>query len=105
MKRSEGKAVAIMGAGRGMDCALGVRLGNEGADIIATDLCASVDTVRYARAVHDKLAETVQLGEERDQRPSLVSETPDTLGLLHMNMLPWALTRIQQVPSAMEAAR
>ncbi|MGH3642816.1 MAG: mycofactocin-coupled SDR family oxidoreductase [Mycobacterium sp.] len=58
--RFEGKTAFITGAARGQGRNHAVRLAAEGADIIAVDLCAQIESVPYALATPDDLAETVQ---------------------------------------------
>jgi SDR family mycofactocin-dependent oxidoreductase len=57
--RVEGKVAFITGAARGQGRSHAVRLAQEGADIIAVDHCADVDTVDYPMATAEELAETV----------------------------------------------
>jgi SDR family mycofactocin-dependent oxidoreductase len=64
MGRLEGKVALVTGAARGQGRAHAVRLAEEGADIIAADICRPVDTVKYAAATSDDLAETVRLVEK-----------------------------------------
>ncbi|MFD4369402.1 mycofactocin-coupled SDR family oxidoreductase [Rhodococcus sp. NPDC058521] len=67
-KRTEGKVAFITGAGRGQGRSHAVRLAQEGADIIAVDICESVDGVPFALASEDDLAETARLVEAEDRR-------------------------------------
>lgn len=60
MGRVEGKVAFITGAARGQGRAHAVRLAEEGADIIAVDLCGDVDTVPYAGANTDDMEATVK---------------------------------------------
>ena len=64
MGRCEGKVALVTGAARGQGRAHAVRLAEEGADIIAADICRPVDTVTYAGASSDDLAETTALVEK-----------------------------------------
>lgn len=57
--RVEGKVAFITGAARGQGRSHAVRLAEEGADIIAMDLCAQVETVGYAMATPEDLEKTV----------------------------------------------
>ncbi len=68
--RVEGKVAFITGAARGQGRSHAVRLAQEGADIIAVDLCASVPSVEplYAGASAEDLAETVAQVEAFDRR-------------------------------------
>ena len=61
--RVEGKVAFITGAARGQGRAHAVRLASEGADIIAVDLCESIDSVPYPLATEADLKETVRLVE------------------------------------------
>ncbi len=66
--RLEGKVAFITGAARGQGRSHAVKLAQEGADIIAVDLCADIDTAPYPLATPDDLAETVRLVEATDRR-------------------------------------
>ena len=66
--RVEGKVAFITGAARGQGRAHAVRLAEEGADVIAVDLCAQVDSVDYAMATPEDLDETVKQVEALDRR-------------------------------------
>jgi (+)-trans-carveol dehydrogenase len=68
MGRVEGKVAFITGAARGQGRSHAVRLAEEGADIIAVDLCGQIDSVPYGMATPDDLAETAKLVEEQDRR-------------------------------------
>lgn len=59
--RVEGKVAFITGAARGQGRAHAVRLASEGADIIAVDICAPIDSVPYPLATEADLKETVNL--------------------------------------------
>jgi SDR family mycofactocin-dependent oxidoreductase len=66
--RVEGKVAFVSGAGRGQGRSHAIRLAEEGADIIAIDICAPVRSVTYDMASEDDLAETARLVEEQDRR-------------------------------------
>jgi (+)-trans-carveol dehydrogenase len=66
--RVAGKVAFITGAARGQGRSHAIRLAQEGADIIAVDLCGQVDSVPYAMATPDDLAETVKEVEALDRR-------------------------------------
>src|ERR1700712_2693709 len=68
MGRVEGKVAFITGAGRGQGRAHAVRLAEDGADIIAVDICADIASMDYPNATTDDLAETVKLVEDRGRR-------------------------------------
>jgi SDR family mycofactocin-dependent oxidoreductase len=56
----EGRVAFITGAARGQGRAHAIRLANEGADIIAIDICGPVsDTITYPLGTSEELAETV----------------------------------------------
>jgi (+)-trans-carveol dehydrogenase len=58
--RVEGKVAFITGAARGQGRSHAVRLAQEGADIIAIDICAQVDSVLYPMSTPEDLAQTVK---------------------------------------------
>jgi SDR family mycofactocin-dependent oxidoreductase len=57
----DGRVAFITGAARGQGRAHAIRLANDGADIIAIDICGPIsETITYPLATSDELAETVQ---------------------------------------------
>ena len=68
MGRVEGKVAFVTGAARGQGRSHAIRLAEEGADIIAVDLCQQIDTVPYPMSTSDDLAETVKEVEALDRR-------------------------------------
>ncbi|MGY1673674.1 mycofactocin-coupled SDR family oxidoreductase [Geodermatophilus sp. SYSU D00710] len=68
MGRVEGKVAFITGAARGQGRSHAIRLAEEGADIIAVDLCGQIDTVPYAMATPEDLEQTVKAVEALDRR-------------------------------------
>jgi SDR family mycofactocin-dependent oxidoreductase len=66
--RVAGKVAFITGAGRGQGRSHAIRLAEEGADIIAVDICRDYETVSYPMASAADLAETVQAVEALDRR-------------------------------------
>ena len=68
MGELSGKVAFITGAARGQGRAHAVKLASEGADIIALDLCAQIDSVPYPLATSDDMAATVKLVEEAGGR-------------------------------------
>lgn len=59
MGRFDGKVVFITGAARGQGRNHAVRFAQEGADVIAVDVCAQIATVEYPLATPQDLDETV----------------------------------------------
>ena len=59
--RLEGKVAFITGAGRGQGRSHAVRFAEEGADIIAVDLCQNIDSNPYPLSTPEDLAETERL--------------------------------------------
>ena len=93
----EGRVAFVTGAARGQGRAHAVRLANEGADIVAVDVCGPVsDTITYPAATSEELAETASaveatgrkvLAREVDIRDlaaqqQLVSDTIEQFGRL-----------------------
>jgi (+)-trans-carveol dehydrogenase len=66
--RVEGKVAFITGAARGQGRAHAVRLAQEGADIIAVDICKQIDSVRIPLSTPEDLAETADLVKNLDRR-------------------------------------
>src|SRR5579859_5994863 len=66
--RVEGKVAFITGAAHGQGRSHAVRLAQEGADIIAVDLCAQVASVPYPMATPQDLDQTVKEVEALDRR-------------------------------------
>jgi (+)-trans-carveol dehydrogenase len=64
----DGKVAFITGAARGQCRSHAVRLAQEGADIIAADLCQDIESVPYALASEKDLAETVEQVEALGRR-------------------------------------
>ena len=71
----EGKVAFITGAARGQGRSHAVRFAEEGADIIAFDLCEQIDSVAYPLATPEDLDETVNLVEKTGRR--IVAEQGD----------------------------
>jgi (+)-trans-carveol dehydrogenase len=66
--RVEGKVAFITGKARGQGRSHAIRLAQEGADIIAIDLCGQVSSVPYPMATPEDLAETIKEVEALDRR-------------------------------------
>ncbi len=79
MPRLDGQVAFITGAARGQGRAHAVRLAEEGADIIAVDICADIDSVPYALATAEDLEETALLVEKTGRK--VVAATADVRDL------------------------
>jgi SDR family mycofactocin-dependent oxidoreductase len=66
--RVSGKVAFVTGAARGQGRSHAVRLAEEGADIIAVDLCENIDTIGYPLATPEDLEETAAFVEKTGQR-------------------------------------
>ena len=66
--RVAGRVALVTGAARGQGRSHAVRLAEEGADVIAMDVCADLDTPAYEMGTEDELAETARLVEQHDRR-------------------------------------
>jgi SDR family mycofactocin-dependent oxidoreductase len=66
--RVAGKVAFVTGAARGQGRSHAVRLAEEGADIIAVDLCRDIDSIGYPMATPEDLDETARLIEKTSQR-------------------------------------
>jgi SDR family mycofactocin-dependent oxidoreductase len=65
--RVEGKVAFVTGAARGQGRSHAVRLAEEGADIIAVDICQDIVTIGYSMAAPEDLDETARLVEKTGQ--------------------------------------
>jgi (+)-trans-carveol dehydrogenase len=68
MGRVEGKVAFVTGAARGQGRAHALRLAEEGADIIAVDICEQIASVPFAMADAGDLEETARQVEALDRR-------------------------------------
>jgi (+)-trans-carveol dehydrogenase len=66
--RVAAKVAFITGAARGQGREHAIRLAEEGADILAVDMCADIDTVGYPLATEADLAETADMVEKSGRR-------------------------------------
>ncbi len=64
----EGKVAFITGAARGQGRSHAIRLAEEGANVIAVDICAQIASVAYPMSTPEDLAETVKAVEALDRR-------------------------------------
>ena len=83
MGRVEGKTAFVTGAARGQGRSHAVRLAEEGADIIAVDICAQMESVPFPMARPEDLEETVALVEALDRR--IVAANADVRDLAALN--------------------
>ena len=94
--RVEGKVALVTGAARGQGRSHALRLAQEGADIIAVDVCAPVtDTSAIPASTPDDLAETADLVKGLNRQ--LEEYTIEGTGLL--------ARALQQLPRLVEAAQ
>jgi (+)-trans-carveol dehydrogenase len=68
MGKLDGKVALVTGAARGQGRTDVERLAEEGADVIAVDICEQIASVPYELASEADLEETVKLGEQYDRR-------------------------------------
>jgi SDR family mycofactocin-dependent oxidoreductase len=68
MGKLDGKVAFITGAARGQGRSHAIRLAQEGADIIAVDICRQIDSVAYPMSTPEDLAETAKEVEALDRR-------------------------------------
>jgi SDR family mycofactocin-dependent oxidoreductase len=68
MGKLDGKVAFITGAARGQGRSHALRLAEEGANIIAIDICAQIGSVPYGMATPEDLKETASLVEALDRR-------------------------------------
>ena len=66
--RMEGKVAFVSGAARGQGRSHAVRLAEEGADIIAVDICGPIDNLAYPHSTPEDLAETIELVKAQNRR-------------------------------------
>src|SRR5882757_8262166 len=68
MQRLTGKVAVVTGAARGQGRSHCVRLAEEGADIVAVDICEDINTIHYSMTTEDDLDETARLVEAKGRR-------------------------------------
>ncbi len=68
MARLDGTTAFVTGAARGQGRSHALRLADEGADIIAVDICSQIETVPYPMATPQDLDETAALIEKKGRR-------------------------------------
>jgi (+)-trans-carveol dehydrogenase len=79
MSKLEGKVAFITGAARGQGRSHAQRLAEDGADIVAIDICADIETVPYPMGTADELGETKAMVEATGRR--CVTATADIRSL------------------------
>lgn len=67
-RRLEGRTAFITGAARGIGRAQAVRFAEEGADIVAVDVCGPIDSVHVPHSTPEDLAETARMVESHGGR-------------------------------------
>ncbi|HVW42890.1 MAG TPA: mycofactocin-coupled SDR family oxidoreductase [Amycolatopsis sp.] len=63
MQRFTGKTVVVSGAGRGQGRSHALRFAREGANVVAFDICAPIDSQKFPTSTRADLDETVKLAE------------------------------------------
>jgi SDR family mycofactocin-dependent oxidoreductase len=115
----EGKVAFITGAARGQGRAHAVRLASEGADIVALDICADIDSMDYPNATPAELEETVKLVEDKGRRilarqadvrdaegvESVVREGVDEFGRLDIVVANAGIVRLTDGPNPRQIFR
>jgi SDR family mycofactocin-dependent oxidoreductase len=81
----EGKVVLVTGAARGQGRSHAVRFAEEGADVIALDLCAQIDSVVYPMSTREDLDETINLVEKTGRH--IVAEQADVRDFEQLKMV------------------
>ncbi|MFE9320916.1 mycofactocin-coupled SDR family oxidoreductase [Nocardia sp. NPDC052278] len=75
MGRVQGKVAFVTGAARGQGRSHAVKLAEEGADIIAVDICRDIATIQYSLSRPEDLEETTRLVEKTGRR--IIAEQAD----------------------------
>lgn len=68
MSRLQGKVAFVTGAGHGQGRSHAVRLAEDGADVVAVDVCQDIEGVPYPLASPEELEETAELVEKAGRR-------------------------------------
>ncbi|MFI6361296.1 mycofactocin-coupled SDR family oxidoreductase [Nocardia sp. NPDC050630] len=75
MGRVQGKVAFVTGAARGQGRSHAVKLAEEGADIIAVDICRDIESIQYSLSRPEDLEETTRLVEKTGRR--IIAEQAD----------------------------
>jgi SDR family mycofactocin-dependent oxidoreductase len=111
MSRLEGKVAFITGAARGQGRSHAIRLAEEGADIIAVDICKQIDTVPYPLSSPEDLAQTVKevealgrriVATEADVRDSAAIQAAVDAGIAEFGRLDIVLANAGIAPHSVE---
>ncbi len=119
MGKLEGKVAFITGAARGQGRAHAVRLASEGADIVALDICADIDSMDYPNATPAELEGTVKLVEDQGRRivarqadvrdadavDAIVGEGVDAFGRLDIVVANAGIVRLTEGPDRRQIFR
>lgn len=108
------KVVFVTGAARGQGRAHAIRFAEEGADVIAVDLCDQINSVAYPMATPEDLEETVRLVEKTGRR--IIAERGDvrdrdrlaevvSRGVAEFGRLDFVLANAGILPAAGEQGR
>lgn len=82
MRRVQDKVALVTGAARGQGRSHALKLAEEGADIIAIDLCGPVESTPYALSTRDDLDETIALVEKTGRKiEAHVADVRDAVAL------------------------
>lgn len=85
MAKLDGKVALITGAARGQGRSHALRLAEEGADIIAVDICEQIESVNYPMSTPEDLDETVTQVEDLDRR--IVARQADVRDLTRLRTI------------------
>lgn len=86
MGELSGKVAVVTGAARGQGRSHAVALADEGADIIAIDIAADIDSIPYPLGTKEELEETAQLVRDTGQRVATFATDIRQLGELQSSI-------------------
>ena len=117
MGKLDGKVAFITGAARGQGRSHAIKLAQEGADIIAVDICEQIGTVGFPLASEEDLAQTVKEVEALDRRivatkadvrdsgRELNQDVGDTVKQVNGQVLPETTRTLQQAQKTFGAVQ